>query len=47
MLKGIYEELDDSLKKCLVEQSSILLKLQRESKKNDFISKKDENLDSD
>jgi transcriptional regulator with XRE-family HTH domain len=33
MLKEIYDELDDSLRKCLVEQSSILLKLQRE--KND------------
>jgi hypothetical protein len=30
MLKEIYDELDDSLRKCLVEQSSILLKLQRE-----------------
>jgi transcriptional regulator with XRE-family HTH domain len=30
LLKEIYEELDDSLRKCLVEQSSVLLKLQRE-----------------
>jgi transcriptional regulator with XRE-family HTH domain len=42
MLKGIYEELDDSLRKCLVEQSVILLKLQRENGKTDRKDKNDD-----